>query len=568
MQGPRDSALKVKTPFARTVGEQELKTALDAAGVGVWNWNIVTNEVSWSDNLERIHGLAPGTFGGTFEAYLADIHPDDRDSVLGAIERTVSESAEYDVEYRILPPDGSVRWVGGKGRVFHDASGRPVRMTGTCQDVTRRRSAEEDSAALGREIEGRIEACAAELARASDRLSAEAAARLRAEEQLRHAQRMATIGNLTAAIVHDFNNLLTIISGYSELALPHLKREGPASSKIAEIRKAAARGAALTRRLLVFSRYREPDPKRARRRVDVNATVAETTSMLDRLLGPEVELIFLREPGAAYVRVDAGRIDQVLLNLVLNAYDAMPNGGQIIVETANVEAGEPVRGHGSELAPGRYVTLSVRDTGCGMEPDTLERIFEPFFTTKEHGRGTGLGLSSVYGIVREEGGAVQVTSTPGLGTSFTIFLPRVEAEATGDDADARPARPAGSGRVLVVETNTALRALLRDVLEDAGYEVLEARDGREAAELCGDPTRPLDLLLVGARPPREGAPRLPDVVAEAPPGVRVLVMTDLPIDAGAREFAGAAAVATIEKPFAPDELIQRIQELFGAEGRR
>jgi PAS domain S-box-containing protein len=555
MSQSKKSALHANTPFARATGEGEIRTALEAADIGVWDWNLVTGEVAWSDNLERIHGFAPGTFGGTFDAYLADIHPEDREAVLASIERTLSGRREHDVEYRIVLGDGAVRWVSGRGRLIADAAGQPVRMVGTCQDVTKRREGEEALAALRSDFERKLAACAAELVRARDAAAS-------AESKLRQLQKVDAVGRLTAGIVHDFNNLLTVISGSSELALRRMSQDDPARGRVAEIRKAATRGAALTRRLLAYSRDGAPEPKV----VDLNAAIADTSAMLRRLIGDDVELVVLPDPSFCCVRVEAGWVDQVLINLVVNARDAMQEGGQIVVETRKVDTTEPVSDHEVELKPGCYVILSVADTGCGMDSGTLERIFEPFFTTKHESHGMGIGLSTVHGIVREAGGAIRVTSTPGGGTTFTIFLPLAAGEAEEGEAGAPPPRPIARGSVLLVEADAAVRRLVRDILEAAGHDTIEARDGFEAVDLCEDLARPIDILVADARMPRLASRALAETIRTLRPGIGVVLMTEGP-DAGASELARGDRCVVVEKPFGPDALIRCVQEAMGAEGR-
>jgi PAS domain S-box-containing protein len=511
-----------------------MRTALEAAEVGVWDWNIVTGEVAWSGTLERIHGIAPGTFGGSFEAYVADIHPEDRDAVLGAIDAAVTTGGPFVTEYRIAMPDGTVRWVAGRGRVIADASGRPVRMTGSCQDVTRLRGAEESVSELRRELER----LSVDLALAHEQLAAD---RARVEQQ----QKMELLGRLAAGVAHDFNNVLMIVTCSSELALAQVGPSDPARARLAEIRKAAARGAALTRRLLSFSRLSMPEL----RVVDVGAAVAAASAMLGRLVHDDVEIVCEADPGPNPVRIDAAQLDHILINLVVNARDAMPDGGRILVETRDLESADPLCCVGADLEPGRYVTLSVTDTGCGMDPATIGRVFDAFFTTKETGRGTGLGLSTVYGLVAEAGGGIQVASTAGLGTTFTVVLPRAEAEGGERDADAGPAREARRSVTLLYEPDAMLRALLREVLEAAGHEVVEARDRREVLDAYDAEPRAVDLVVADA-PGLRISPRA---------SVPTLLLTDDP----AADGAGAEPdgnVVLVARPVDPDLLLRRAEE--------
>src|SRR3989475_2949810 len=316
----------------------------------------------------------------------------------------------------------------------------------------------------------------------------------RSEEQLRQAQKMEAVGRLAGGIAHDFNNLLTVIMSYSDLLLEDLGGDDPKREDVAEVRKAAEGAAALTHQLLAFSRQQVLQPQV----LDVNATVANTEKLLRRLIGEDIQLVAKLGSGLGSVKADPGQIEQVIMNLAVNARDAMPAGGQLTIETANVEMDEAyVRGH--PLAqPGRYVMLAVSDTGIGMDEQTKAHIFEPFFTTKEMGKGTGLGLATVYGIVKQSGGFIWLYSEPGHGTRFKIYVPRVDesAERGATPAAAAPL-PRGTETILVVEDARAVRAVSRQVLERQGYTVLEAPNGGAALCPATQHPRPIHSLPPG-----------------------------------------------------------------------
>jgi two-component system, cell cycle sensor histidine kinase and response regulator CckA len=321
------------------------------------------------------------------------------------------------------------------------------------------------------------------------------------EEQLQHSQKMEAVGRLAGGIAHDFNNLLTAIIGYSDLVMPWLKGEASPQGYVEEIRSAGERAASLTRQLLAFSRKQVLQP----RVLNINSLVTDVSKMLRRLVGEDIEFIALLRPEAGLINADAGQIEQVLMNLVVNARDAMPQGGKIIIETANAELGKSYADLHSEVEPGSYVMLAVSDTGCGMDEETRARIFEPFFTTKEVGKGTGLGLSTVYGIVKQSGGSVWVYSERGHGTTFKVYLPRIVEEAQESKPAPEHEEPLrGTETVLLAEDEEVVRRLAREVLEGHGYRVLGAANGGAAAVACKGHDGPIHLLITDVVMPGMG----------------------------------------------------------------
>jgi signal transduction histidine kinase len=377
------------------------------------------------------------------------------------------------------------------------------------------------------------------------------------DEQLRHAQKMEAIGRLAGGVAHDFNNLLTAIIGYTDLVSEHLDEATPARRDVDEIRKAADRGAALTRQLLAFSRKQFLSPSV----VDLNHTVSGLRQMLARTIGEQIRTSIRLAPDLARVRADASRMEQVIVNLALNARDAMPEGGELRIETSNVTLTEPrLRAEGLGLHPGFYVMLSITDTGVGMDAATREHAFEPFFTTKPRGKGTGLGLATVYGIVDQSGGGVSLETGPGLGTLVRIYLPAttvIEAPRTPEVAQIR--QDGGTETVLLVEDNDAVRDLTARALRRRGYTVFEARDGEGAMhwmETAG--VRP-HLLLTDVVMPGVSGPNLAARLLQLNPGLRVLYMSGYTDDAGAVHGNFWAGVPLLQKPFTPAVLAERVR---------
>src|SRR5438552_6113255 len=336
---------------------------------------------------------------------------------------------------------------------------------------------------------------------------------------------MEAVGRLAGGVAHDFNNLLTVILSYSDLLLEDRPPDAPDREDIEQIRKAAVGASALTRQLLAFSRQQVLEP----RVLDVNTVVASTEKMLTRLLGEDISLTASLAPALGAVKVDPGQLEQIIMNLAVNARDAMPHGGRLSIETANVDMDESyVRGH-PVAHPGPYVMLAVSDTGIGMDAVTQARIFEPFFTTKEAGKGTGLGLATVYGIVKQSGGFIWVYSEPGHGTSFKIYLPRVDEPVAR--AVAAPEVVGGSETVLVVEDVAAVRAVAREMLERHGYTVLEAPDGETALRLAGQHPGVIRLLLADVVLPDVSGRQLADQLLELRPDMKVLFTSGYTDDA-------------------------------------
>jgi PAS domain S-box-containing protein len=383
--------------------------------------------------------------------------------------------------------------------------------------------------------------------------------RRKLEEQLRLSQKLESVGMLAGGIAHDFNNLLTVIAGYSELTLRRLDKADPLAENIEEIKKAAERASSLTRQLLAFSRKQVLQPKI----LDLNSVIENIEKMLGRLIGEDMELRAVPGVGLGQVKADPGQIEQVIINLVVNARDAMPTGGQITIETANIYLDEAYARRHIAVQPGWYAMLAVTDTGCGMDAKTQENIFEPFFTTKEQGKGTGLGLSTVYGIVKQSGGNVWVYSEVGVGTTFKIYLPLVDEQVMEPDViAARPKNSASTETILLVEDEEMVRNLARAVLKMHGYTVLEAANGGEALLICQRHEGPIHLLLTDVVMPRMSGRELAEQLAGMRPDMRVLYMSGYPDQSIVHHGILDGDIALIGKPFTPDELVFKVAEVL------
>jgi PAS domain S-box-containing protein len=382
--------------------------------------------------------------------------------------------------------------------------------------------------------------------------------RILLEERLQQSQKMEAVGRLAGGIAHDFNNLLTAITGYSELLLHRAEELGPLRKYIDEILRAGRSSESLTRQLLAFSRRQVLEPKI----LDLNTVVGNVHKMLRRLIGEDIELVTVFGPDLARVKADPGQLQQVILNLAVNARDAMPQGGKLVIETANIELdAEEARRRATKAGP--YVVLTVKDTGFGMDTETISHIFEPFYTTKEQGKGTGLGLSTVYGIVKQSEAAISVTSQPGQGTTFRIYFPQVEGEVElVEVAKSTARRASGTETVLLVEDEELVRNLVRDILKQHGYSVLEAHHGTEALRVALQHNGPIHLLLTDVVMPQMGGRVLAQRLKTFRPGIRILYISGYVDDATIQEGVSNPGTSFIQKPFTVEILSRKVRELL------
>jgi PAS domain S-box-containing protein len=386
--------------------------------------------------------------------------------------------------------------------------------------------------------------------------------RKRLEDQLRQSQKIEAVGQLAGGIAHDFNNLLTAITGYSDLLLEDLGPQDPRRHDLEEIRKAARRAASLTQQLLAFSRKQVLQPQV----LDLNQVVANAEQLLRRLIGEHIALRTIADPALGTTKADPAQLEQVIVNLAVNARDAMPHGGQLTIETKNVDLDAAYTATHPAITPGPYVVLAVSDTGIGMDEDTRARMFEPFFTTKGPGKGTGLGLSTVHGIVNQSGGAIWVYSEIGKGTTFKIYLPRIAGKARPIGASAPPAAlPRGTETVLLVEDEPALRAVARRTLERQGYVVLEASHGEMALDIAARHTGALDLLMTDVVMPGISGRELATRLVAARPRVRVLFTSGYTDDAIVHHGVLEAGIQFLQKPFTPSALARKVREVLAAD---
>jgi two-component system, cell cycle sensor histidine kinase and response regulator CckA len=436
-----------------------------------------------------------------------------------------------------------------------------VVLTGLDDEVTANqavRRGAQDYLVKGR-LDGTLLARAARYA--VERKQSEKALR-ESEARLRQSQKMEGIGQLAGGIAHDFNNLLTVINSYSDMLLGEVGVESPfVRNGLGQIKEAGHRAASLTRQLLAFTRQQVLEPKI----LDLNESVSTMAKLLRRLIGEDIALVLSPHPALGRVKVDPGQVEQVIMNLAVNARDAMPGGGQLTIETMNVELDSAHTHQQASLEPGRYVLLEVRDTGCGMDADTQAHIFEPFFTTKGPGKGTGLGLATVYGIVKQSGGSIGVSSALGQGTTFKIYLPRIEGVAERLEPISTPNVPLrGSETILLVEDEEMVRGLAQAILERNGYTVLPAKNVTDALRFAQDGRQSIHLLLTDTIMPGMNGPELAQQVLALRPAMKVLLMSGYTDKVLMSTAAWETGTAFLQKPFTPQTLGEKVREILEA----
>ena len=623
---------------------ERLELATRAAQIGVWDWNILKNELVWDDRMFALYGTEKEDFGGAYVAWLSSVHPDDRVRCDEAIQQALRAGTPYDIDFRIRWPTGVVRVIKASGQVIRDPDGTPLRMTGVNYDITDRKQAEEALRANERLLNNILENIPSfvfatdrqhryillsdDLARfygkskeellgkthhsvfpenVADAIQAfneqimtsgvsqqleevvespvggmprvlsinksplrdeqgqiygisgiatDITEHKRLEAQFRQAQKMDAVGRLAGGVAHDFNNLLTVINGYSAMLIERLAQEDPKHEMAVETLKAGERASELTKQLLAFSRKQVLTPQP----LNFNESLRLISSMLSRLLGEEVTLIMDLAPDLWLINGDKGQLNQVTMNLAINARDAMPNGGNLTITTRNLSVTPEWLDRYQIMPQGDYVHVSVHDTGHGMSPETLSHLFEPFFTTKEVGQGTGLGLATVYGIVKQSQGYIFTDSALDQGTTFHLYYPRVIAAAA-----VAPTLPIGHKKglehLLIVEDQDSVRALILQALKQDGYRVIEAASGEDALRKASSLSEPIQALITDVIMPHMSGLVLAERLRVIWPNIRVLFMSGY-VDTSQSAFLDEPTAAFIQKPFLPDDLARQLRNLL------
>jgi PAS domain S-box-containing protein len=508
--------------------EERYRTLVEASPDGIVATDLPGTILMCNRRAAEIHGYANAAeLVGQPASIL--IAPADRESVRAGIRSTVTEGRPIDLECQILLRDGSKRSAELTASPLRAGDGAITGRVTIMQDITERKEAE--------------------------------TARERLESQLLQSQKLESIGRLAGGVAHDFNNHLTVINGYCDLLLSHLAPDDPNRESLIDVRRAGERAAMLTRQLLAFGRKQ----LLSSRPVSLNQIVSSMAPMLRRLVPESIDVTTLLAPGLGAAMADTGQIEQVVMNLVANARDAMPKGGKIRIETANVDLESATDERDRVIGPGAYVTLAVTDTGMGMDERTRALIFEPFFTTKELGKGTGLGLAMVYGIVNQSGGEIAVRSEPGARSAFTVYLPRVDAEAgLAPSVPVVEASRSGRGTILLVEDHEAVRGLLARVLQSSGYHVIQAGRGPQALALPDSQVSSIDLLITDVVMPGMSGTELATRLTARREGLRVLFISGYTPRAIVQQGILEPGVAFLQKPFSPAQIAARVGEILSA----
>lgn len=525
-----EAMIRKQTKHELQEREDQLKMALKAANAGIWEWDLESNQNVWSDELWNLYELDRTADEASYKNWMKSIHPDDRASIESALSATVEQGGEIRIQWRVnrKQKNAPVRWLLSHGEARRNKKGDLESYLGIVIDITDMKQVEAERTSL--------------------------------TEQLQHSQKMESVGRLAGGVAHDFNNMLQIILGYTELALGKTDPFDPLFSSFQEIQGAAQRSSLLTRQLLAFAREQTIAPVT----LDLNDEISNMIKMLRRLLREEVVLVWRPGANLHQIKLDPSQIDQILINLCINAQDAISGNGRIIIETENVTLDETYCSGHVEVVPGDYVALTISDTGCGMDTETLGHIFEPFFTTKEVGKGTGLGMATVYGIVKQNGGFIYVYSEPGQGTTFKIHLLQTkDLPRKSDQVGAIPPLPEVNGEiVLLVEDEPSLRTVYNLFLNRLGYTVLTAETPQDALELSAQHPTDIHLLLTDVVMPGMNGKELAEAIRAVKPSIKVLFMSGYTADVIADSGVLELNTAFIAKPFSYSDLARKLNEVL------
>lgn len=526
-----DITERKKAEEALRESQECLDFVLKGSQLGFWDWNLETNVVKRNERWAEMLGYTLDEIESTVRNWLDFIHPDDRAIAYQSInDHLEGRTPMHKIEYRMLTKDGQIRWIFDQAQIVkRDVHERPLRMSGTHTDITGHKQAEEEKAIL--------------------------------QAQFAQAQKMESVGRLAGGVAHDFNNMLSVILGYAQMALDATELSDPRHEHLQEILIAGVRSANITRQLLAFARKQTIIPQV----LDLNETVESMLKMLRRLIGEDINLRW--QPASIWpVKIDPSQVDQLLANICVNARDAISGVGKIIIETGTALLNEAYCAEHPGSRPGEYVQLSLSDNGCGIDRETLSQIFEPFFTTKEMGKGTGLGLATVYGIVKQNNGFVQVYSEPGRGTIFKIYLPRHYEEGVQVEEQQEKAIKPGLGEtVLVVEDEASILKLTARMLKNLGYTVLTANTPAMAIQLASEHTAVIHLLITDVVMPEMNGRDLSEELLTIHPGLKRLFMSGYTTSAIASQGVLEAGLNFIQKPFSVRDLATKVHAILAEE---
>jgi PAS domain S-box-containing protein len=504
-----------------------LKNTEAMAHIGSWEWDVQSDRAYWSEELFRIFGRNPAGGAPSFAEQSELYGNGDMQRLQDAVENCIKRGTSYEIELRAIRTDGEVRHCISRGKPQYDENGEVSRIAGSFQDITERKQAEEE--------------------------------RKKLQDQLSQAQKLESVGRLAGGVAHDFNNMLGVILGHTELALLQADENHDLYSDLKEIQKAANRSANITKQLLAFARKQTISP----RQLDLNDTVESMLNMLRRLIGEDIDLVW--QPGTHLwpVKMDPVQIDQILANLCINARDAIAGVGKLTIETGRQTFDVEYCNEHPGFIPGDFVLLTVSDNGCGMDKNTLDNLYEPFFTTKEVGKGTGLGLATIYGIVKQNNSFINVYSEPGQGSTFKIYLPRLVVEKNVDKAvPEKKAAAGGTEAILLVEDEPTILRMSRMMLERKGYSVISAATPAEAVEKAKNYSGAIDLLMTDVVMPEMNGRDLAGKITDFYPDIGLLFMSGYTSNVIAHQGVLDDGVKFIQKPFSMEDMTAKVREIL------
>jgi len=564
-----DMTSQKKMEDALRQSEQRLSLALDAVSDGVWDLRTDINQVYFSPRWYTMLGYEPYEMPQSYKTWQSLIHPDDLAKAENTVSRHLKLATPFEVEFRMKTKQGDYKWILDRGKTVEmDGSGNTLRMLGTHIDITRRKHAEQQL----RESEEKYRKIAENVTDVvwttdidlNTTFVSPSVHKLLGQSPEEHMRiKMESVGRLAGGVAHDFNNMLSIINGYAELSIDLLDPVQPVYEYVREIHTAAKRSADIVRQLLAFARQQTINPVQ----LDLNDTIAGLLKMLQRLIGENIELCWHPAGNLWPVKIDPSQINQIMANLAVNARDAISDVGKIIIKTQNVIIDEQYCRLYSYFVAGRYVMISVNDNGCGMEKEVEDNLFEPFFTTKEKGRGTGLGLSTIYGIVKQNNGFINVYTEPGKGTTFKIYFPRHQNGQDKPRASVNSAArtPGGSETILIAEDEAAILDLTDSMLKRLGYIVLTARSPEDALKAAKKYKGNIDLLITDVIMPNMNGPDLAARLSADNPGLKTLFMSGYTADLIAHHGVLEKGVQFIEKPFSGQDLAIKVRKAIEGE---
>ena len=517
-----DITIEKMATRALQTSEERFRIAAENSNDLIYERDVVTGTLFWYGDVDGVLNYTPDEFSRTTTAWENSIHPDDQAALKAAIENHLANPAvPFDQQYRIRAKDGKYKIWRDRGKLVLRDGKSTGRWIGSCTDITKAK---------------------------------------RLEQQFMQAQKMETVGLLAGSIAHDFNNLLTAIIGFSDMCLQSQELSATNTEYINEVKNAGMRAADLTRQLLAFSRKQVIAPVN----LDINAVVSGMEKMLRRLIAENIHFTLTLAPSLKHVIADASQLEQIVMNLSINARDAMPNGGELMIQTQDVDMDNNYVVLHPEVIPGPYVMLAISDTGAGISREDQARIFEPFFTTKEKGKGTGLGLATVYGIVKQSRGYIYLYSEPGMGTTFKVYLPAAEHAGTlpGKLSDAQQLMSKNNETILLVEDETNVRSLAQMILKSCGYKILEAKSGDEALQICAQHKGPIDLLLTDVIMPGLNGHELATRLTSKYPDLQVLYMSGYTDDIITRHGILSEGTMFMSKPFSSEMLARKVHEVL------